>query len=185
MKRWASITGALLLILLLGSARADAQALPKVEIGTQAGLSILRSDGDNLTTVSIPGGGFAGMSAVYATFFPSSNVALEPRLSFNRVSDGDFSLTVAGLDARLKVLVNGALEDSFYLYGAGSVLRTSSDDDSESDFAAGAGIGFRKLATDHLAVNFEGGYRRWFIDGDESLNEFTLSVGVGAVVGGG
>ncbi len=183
MKRWASITGALLLILLVGSARVDAQALPKVEIGTQAGLSILSSDGDNLTTISIPGGGMGGLSAVYATFFPSSNVAIEPRLSFNRVSEGDFSLTVLGLDARVKALFSGALEDSFYVYGVGSVLRASSGGESDSDFAAGGGIGFRKLATDHLAVNFEGGYRRWFIEG-EGLNEFTLSVGVGAVVGG-
>ncbi len=72
-------------------------------------------------------------------------------------------------------------DNSPYIYGEGALLRGSGGGDSETEFGAGAGVGYRQLATPHVVVNFEAGYRRWF---EEDVNEFTLSIGFGVVVRG-
>lgn len=182
MKKSASIMGALLLVA-VGAVQISAQTRPKFEIGTQAGVSILRSGGETVTTIAAPGGGFSGSPAVYAVLYGSSNVAFEPRLGFSRTSNDGSSFSMLDLAGRLRVFFSDPVESSGYTYGEGALIRVAGSSSSESNFGAGAGIGYRHVATSFVAVNLESGYRRWFLEG-EGLNEFSVSVGVGAVVGG-
>jgi len=181
MKSLISFLGALLLII-VGVGQTSAQARPKFEIGTQAGLSIMSAGGETITTIAAPGGGFGGSPTIYAVLYGSSNVAFEPRLGFNRVSSDGSSFSTLDAAGRIKVFFDDPSESSGYTYGEGAVIRVGGSSSSDSNFGAGAGVGFRHVAASRVAVSIEGGYRRWFIE-DEGLNEFTVSIGVGAIVG--
>jgi len=174
--------GALLLIG-IGAVQISAQTRPRFEIGTQAGLSIMSAGGETVTTIGAPGGGFGGSPAIYAVLYGSSTVAFEPRLGFNRTSSDGSSFSTLDLAGRVKVFFKDPSESSGYTYGEGAVIRVAGSSSSDSNFGAGAGIGFRHVATSLVAVNVEAGYRRWFVEGD-GLNEFNVAVGVGAIVGG-
>ena len=167
----------------LGSATtAQAQEKPRLEVGTQAGVTIMRSGGESLTTFGLPGGGVAGASTIYFSMFASPNVVVEPHLSLNRISDDDFSITTLGVDGRLKYLFSGAMSNSGYVFGDGAVIRTSAGDESESEFAAGGGIGYRALISEAFAFHIEGRFLHWF-DDFASTNEFGLALGIGVVLG--
>jgi hypothetical protein len=123
-----------------------------------------------------------GSSAIYLSMFASPNLVIEPRLSLNRVSSGGDSFTTLGVDGRVKYLFSGAMSNSGYLFEDGAVLRASGGDDSESEFAAGGGVGYRNLITDAFAFHVEGRFLHWF-DEFSSVNEFALAFGGGAVLG--
>ena len=55
----------------------------------------------------------------------------------------------------------------------------SADGNSESEFGAGARIGYRFVVNQGFAVSFEGGYRRWF---DSDLNEFLIGLRLGGIL---
>ena len=94
---------------LLATAPAQAQQ-GGVEIGTEAGLSLLRVGGENLTIFSIPGASIQGSSAIYATIFTSSNVAIEPQLNFTALRAGGETITSLGFAGRVKYFFSGASE---------------------------------------------------------------------------
>jgi hypothetical protein len=51
----------------------------------------------------------------------------------------------------------------------------------DTEFAAGASVGYRSVIKDVLAVRLEGRYRRWFNDFLD-LNEIAFIVGFGAAI---
>lgn len=155
-----------------------------VEIGTEAGISILRAGGANVTIFGIPGASIQGGSAIYATIFTSSNVAIEPQLNFTAIRAGGETLTSLGFAGRVKYFFKGPSVNSAYVVGDGALARLSGLGESETDFALGGGIGFRSVINDALGFHIEGRYRRWFEDFTD-VNEFTVAVGLGAIVGGG
>jgi len=154
-----------------------------VEIGTEAGVSVLRAGGSNVTIFGIPGASIQGSSAIYATIFTSSNVAIEPQLNFTAIRAGGETLSSLGFAGRVKYFFTGTSVGSAYLVGDGALSRLSGGGESESDFAVGGGIGYRSVINDALGFHIEGRYRRWF-DDFADVNEFALVVGLGAIVGG-
>lgn len=162
---------------------------PKFEVGTRAGFTFLTNSGDVLS-FGVPGGGASpfgnallGNSVMHVGFFPSENIMIEPQLGFGliNISDGadeTFTRLILGLQGLW--MASGVTTNSFYL---GPNLAFSLIDangvDAESDFAAGATLGYRSLPLDFVSVRLETHYRRWF---DADVNEFGVSVVLGVVV---
>ncbi len=180
MKTLASMLGVALVVATIPGA-GWAQSATTAELGTQGGLSILRGGGESITTIAVPGGGFGGSAVVYAMFVGPSGVGFEPRLGFRRSSSDGTSFSIVDAAGRLKYLVRGVEDNSPYIFGEGALLRGSGGGDPQTDYGAGAGVGYRQLATPHVVVNFEAGYRRWF---EAEANEFTISIGVGVIARG-
>ena len=67
-----------------------------------------------------------------------------------------------------------------YLLGQGSLWRmwhnSDGDDESETDFTAGFGMGYQWRIGPAFVLRMEGQYGRWF---DEELNSFSLVLGFG------
>ncbi len=157
---------------------------PLVEIGTYAGLSIISpddADEDNIVSVGIPGGGLLSQPMVFASFFPRPKVAVEPQLNFSRVSSDGESVTILGLEGRVAYLFAGAHTNSPYVSGHGALLHTSFDEVSDTNWGVGVSVGNRQLIQKTLVVKFEAGYRHWF-DEETAANEFTVRVGIAAVL---
>lgn len=187
--RTASTVLALMLALAIPIAT-QAQSTPAVEIGTQIGFSILRPATDNAESVfiiGIPGGqgNFLANSSLYAAFFPSESLVVEPEISLIRFSSDGDSFMLLGLTAGLKHLFAGTdVPSPFVGAEAGLLLESESDFDSNTDWVVGGSAGYRVPVRGALSVIFEGRYRRW-LAGQEfatDLNEFTFGIGLGAIV---
>ncbi len=75
-------------------------------------------------------------------------------------------------------LPGDAAAASPYLFGHAAVFELGGGSDATPAF--GGGIGYRKMAAEHVAIRIEGRYRRWI---DSHLNDFTASFGLGVVLG--
>ncbi len=174
--------------LLVAASTLAAQTKPTVEIGTRAGWSFLSySDEDEIySVITLPGASVQGLPTLYVAFFPTEEVVVEPQLGFDRYSDGDDAYSRLRFGVAAKYLFLGASESSPYMFADGAMSRLSHGDDSETEYGFGGGLGYRFVATEHLAVTLEGRYRRWFFDAEDTFvgvfNEFALVVGFGAVV---
>jgi len=177
---------------LAGGARAQrrgaAPAYPVAEIGTQAiGIVRLSQGGYSSTHLAIPGGEVETLPTLYAAFFLSPRLALEPALTYQHHSAGGSSSWVGAGLLRLGGYFSGARQDSPFLYGELGVL--SSDDSGQSDIVRreshagfGLGGGYRWLVSDgRLALRLEGRARRWTTDPD--LTELGLALAGGVVLG--
>ena len=72
-----------------------------------------------------------------------------------------------------------------YILGLGALARVATDgtgfDESETDFSAGAGLGYQWRLGSALVLRAEGRYRRWF---NEEINDLSLIIGLGTRLGG-
>lgn len=157
-----------------------AQGRSGVEVGTNLGLSVISSDGATATQIGVPGGGMLGQPAVYASFFPGSHFMVQPQVAFTRLSGGGESLTSVGFGSDLGYLFSGARRNSPYVSATGAFQSVGGGGSTESDFAAGARVGYRIMAGRNVGMRLETGYRRWF---DSDLNEFTVGMAVGGILG--
>ncbi|NIR45059.1 MAG: hypothetical protein GWN99_11785 [Gemmatimonadetes bacterium] len=124
---------------------------------------------------TIPGGGGnLGLSSVFIGFFPHDNVAIRPGVNFQLASNGGTAYD-ALIEAQVEYHFSGVGMASPYVFGLGQFNLFDAGDlsDSETDFAAGGGIGYRLLPFDFWALMFEVSYRRWF---DFELNQVMGSV---------
>lgn len=163
-----------------GGARAQS-SLP-VEIGTQA-IGIVRvSQSDFSTThLAIPGGEVVHLPTLYAAFFVTPALAIEPAVTYQHHSDGGSSWMGAAL-LRLGGYFARAQQDSPFLYGEVGVLGTGVESHSESHGGVGVGGGYRWLVADRrLALRLEARVRRWMTDPDET--EIGLALAAGIVLG--
>jgi hypothetical protein len=122
--------------------------------------------------VSAPGGGaILGLPNVFVGFYPTENIVIRPGVTFFLASNGgtDYDITI---DANLEYHLSGVMMNSAYLFATGA-FNAFGNGVSETDFAAGGGVGYRMLPFDFFAVMFEGSYRRWF---DTELNQITGAV---------
>ncbi len=178
MRRLALALGFLLLL----PAYLVAQDKPAAEIGTRIGVDILLPDDGSLVSVGIPGGGpspagslLGTSSTIHFAFFPSTQVMVEPQVSFSLLSisnGGSETLTSFGLSGMVAFLFNGAAVNSPYVGANATFFLIDGDGDSENDFALGGSVGYRLLPMEHIAVRLEGSYRRWL---DFEFNEITVA----------
>ncbi|MBX6365513.1 MAG: hypothetical protein IRZ00_16715 [Gemmatimonadetes bacterium] len=168
-----------MLALTLGAAApAAAQRLPRPEIGTQLGLTILdRPNSDSDIQLSVPGGRVVGLPTIYATLFLARHVALEPHANVLHVFGNGFSGgTRFAAAANLVALTDGGdVASPYALVGAALY-----GDGNDTYGAFTAGIGYRTLAVGRLAVRAQAQYRRW---PSPELTEVDLTVGLGIRLG--
>lgn len=173
------VNGIALFLTLAIALPAIGQQKPSVELGGQIlGVTTLLESGERLTVIGLPGAGLTGQSMLYASFFPSEALIVEPEFSFWSLSSDGETLSVLSLTGQLAYLFNGAARSSPYVSGHASVLRLSGDGDSDSTTGAGAGLGFRGIVRQYFSFRIEGRYRRWF---DSDTNELSLLLTFGGI----
>ena len=169
-------------MLALASAAA-AQSRPATELGIRGGWFHYSGDDDeDFSNLTLPGDGQIGVNTIYATIFAAPRLAVEPHFGLIRFSDDDNASTRFSVGAQLMGFLNADATRSPYVFATGSLVRASSDSNSDSFGALGAGLGYRTVVRSSLGLRFEARYRRWSNDG-ESVNELGLLVGMGAVLG--
>lgn len=158
------------------------------EVGFLSGLSVFTAEGrDALTSFSAPGGGLLlPTGGMYATLFATPNVAVEPQVGFLVLSSGGNTDWLGSFGGQVAYHTRGGAQSSPYVGGNASWVR---DIDEDSNFTLGGVVGYRVILPPGLGLRVEAGYRRWFTQGDDGFdpvdfNQFTVSVGVGGLVGG-
>lgn len=182
-----SFTGLLALVLVAAApvaAHAQDAAKPRAEIGVRGGLSVYSREGaERVSVLGIPGGTLFSTSTLYAMMFVRPQVALEPQVGIVRVgTEGGSSGLFTGA-----LQVNQFFDDpsagaAFGLLNLGFTTGIGGGT-SSTLYAAGGGAGYRTILSETLGVRLEGRYRRLFGDEGPGSNEFSILVGLGAVLG--
>ena len=175
--------------------RENNTSAPEVEIGTLFGLShrLVESDSGiataTLTHIGVPaalppvrvGFSFPYIPSLYLLWFPSEKLAIGPEFSFGRSSSNGDGITSLYLGGRSAFFLQSNSMSSPYIMGHGALLFIDSDAESETDFSAGAGLGYQWRLGSALVLRAEGQYRRWF---NEEINDLSLIIGLGTRLGG-
>jgi len=174
-------------VLLLAGRSTLAAQVPKTtaEIGTSVGVTILSQSGFNTQThIGVPGG--VGPISVfspmlYASFFASPSLMVEPQVSFSSTSSGGTTDTFFWFAGQVAYLFTPHQTGSPYLAVNGA-FQTASETGSTSVSGPGFGgaVGYRFKVKSSLAIRLDGRYRRWFSDFAD-LNEIGFSLGLGAI----
>ena len=174
----------LLAIALLFPLSAAAQSGDRAEIGTTLGLQFNISAGSSMTTFGTPGGGGSlGTPSLYASFFLTPNLILEPQLGLSHQSADGFSLTSIHLAPQLAYLFTPETDGSLYSGFNLGLDYASGFGESASQLAVGAAVGYRHRFVDSLGLRFEFRFRRWFeSDLFWAVSEISFLVGVGAII---
>ena len=155
------------------------QGRPVVELGTHAGVTILSGGGSSLTQFRIPGKGILGQPTIYGTILAGSGLLVEPQIALNILSSEGETATTVGLAGQVGYAFSGHTMNSPFIFGTGAFQSVSGGGVSDSEFGAGAGVGYRLIIGQHFSIRFDGHFRRWF---DSELNEFAAGVGFGGVL---
>ncbi len=159
------------------------EAATGAEIGTLFGFSHLSSDGDGITMIGAPGGfiGGFGTPSLYVSWFPSEKLTIGPEFNFGRIAvDGD-GITSLYLGGRGAFFPNSNALPGVYILGQSALIVLSDEYDSETDFSAGAGLGYQWRLGPAFVLRAEGRYRLWF---EDEVNDFSLLLGLGTRLNG-
>lgn len=157
---------------------AAGQGRPVVELGTHAGVTIL-NNGGSITQFRIPGQGILGQPTIYGSILLGSGLLVEPQIALNILSSEGETATTVGLAGQVGYAFSGHTMNSPFIFGTGAFQSVSGGGFSDSEFGAGAGVGYRLVIGQHFSVRFDGHFRRWF---DSEVNEFAAGVGFGGVL---
>jgi len=163
--------------LLLAPAAASAQ----LELGIDGGLTIDMYDVDgfdvdNLNTFAFPA------SWLRVGFGATEMISVETALSFQRLSQGDNSLTTIVLVPGVNVALG---ESGFYVRGEAGLQRISDEDDGVTQFTVGVAAGLKKAINEGpIAFRLEGGFGKVLEKENEALgyNRVRLLMGISATV---
>ncbi len=177
---------ALITALSFAGAIAAAQEKPTAEVGTSVGVTILTQSGQSsITHVGVPAG--AGPIApfspmVYASFFATPEVLVEPQVSFSSTSSGGTTTTFFFFAAQVGYLFTPAQKGSPYVAvnGAFQTVSPGGGASSSNGPAVGGEVGYRFKVRNSVAVRVNGHYRRWFSD-FKDMNEIGFALGLGAI----
>lgn len=148
------------------------------------GVTIVSQSGANsITHVGVPGGigPLATFSPVlYASFFATPSIMVEPQVSFSSTSSGGITDTFFWIAGQVAYLFAPRQAGSAYV-GANVAYQTASETGSPSVNGPGFGgeLGYRFKVKNSLAIRFNGRYRRWFSD-FKDVNEIGFAMGLGA-----
>ncbi len=171
-----------LVVLFLGAAfigtSSLAQAQPRAEIGASLVSATVDLDEDGVSTIGVPSGGFGLVNpGVFASFFLTNHVAIEPQLGFIWVSNDGDSEHILNFAGQVDYFIRGTREASPYVFGSAGVVNISDSDYTPKSY--GFGGGYRIPVGDRLTFRVDGRYTRFtseFGDDDDML-AFTLSIG--------
>lgn len=171
---------ALMILALIAPALAAAQERPVVEIGTRMGATIEAAGGQTLTYFGVPGAGIMAQPAIYATFFTSDDMMVEPEIAFLHATSGGSTYTSFGAFVSAGPRFPSSDETGPYTLGSVGLQAVSGGGSSHAEAAIGARAGYRFVVDHALALRLDVGYRRWL--GSSHLNEITIGLGLGAVI---
>ena len=175
------------------------------EVGTRFGISHLVPDtaddsfstSTRITFTSIPSAiANIGSSppALYATWFPSKQLAIGPEFSFGRMSiseEYEFlgesettseSITTLYLGCRAAYFLQSHAVSNPYVMGRVSGTIISLGDESETMIGIGIGLGYQWRIRAAFVLRAEAQYQRVLVE-NENANEFSLTVGIGTRFG--
>ena len=177
------------------------------EIGTQFGISRLSPSGDDalfttsLSYARLPSGTFLDIgstpTSLYVTWFPNKRFAIGPEFSFGRTSVSVTFLDETETESIIKLHLGGRAAFFLSSHSASSpyVLarfsqttiigeESHSFDEAESLRSFGGGVGYQWRIGSASTLRAEGLYQRLLIaDEDDSINEFSLRIGIGTRFG--
>ncbi len=152
---------------------------PSAEVGTLVGVTILSQTGfPSVTHIGIPGDGIQASPTLYATFFATPSLMVEPQISFTHISGGGSTLSAFGFAGQFGYLFTPTTSGSPYV-AVNVAYQTISDGTSINGEGVGGVLGYRFKVKNSLAIRFDARYRRWFSD-FKDLNEIGFGLGLGA-----
>ena len=120
------------------------------------------------------------------TFFTRSGTAYEPQFALvrsDRTSGHSTQIALAGQVAQFSQ--PDASRPATYGFLTLGMLGGVGSGGSGSSYQLGGGVGYRTLYRSTLGVRVEARYRRWFDETPYGLNEFSILLGLGALLGSG
>lgn len=157
------------------------------EIGVRGGITRYfdKSLGDGITVTALPVAGYPFVTSAYLTYFTSSRTAIEPQAGVLRYSDDGEGATYITLGAQLMQFAKPSAAGTNAGYGFidGGLVGVAADHASGATFHAGAGAGYRWVYRKSLGLRVEARYRRHFDRDLWCVNELSLGLGFGAILG--
>jgi len=147
----------------------------EVEIGSSLASGMIGLGDNDFSTFGIPSSGFGVISpGVYAAFYATPNVALEPQVGLIVASSGGSSEHVLNVAGQLDYFLKPSGEPAPFVFAFAGLLDSSGS--GVTPKTVGAGAGYRVPVGDRLAFRFDGRYTHYTEQGGNSLT-FTLSIG--------
>jgi hypothetical protein len=176
-----ALTALAVIILAPGALRSGEPENRKAEIGVGiVGLSVYSQEGETITTLGVPNATFFTPAAVYASFFVTPKLALEPQLGVVYFSGDDSSFHVATFAGQVDYFFKGKERPSPYVFGRGSFTNAGGEGDSDTTSSFGGGLGYRIPVGGRALLRLEGRFdHRLEGDFDSGANTFSVSVSLG------
>ena len=179
MKNGRSLKVLFLAATLIATTASLAHAQPRAEVGASLISTEIGLGDQDLTTVSVPTGGFTSLHpGMYASFFVGTHAAIEPKLGLVWASfDGD-SAHILNFLTQFDYFILETSEPSPYLFGTVGFVDLTNEDYTPKSF--GFGAGYRVPVGDRLTFRFDGRYTHFtgeFEDDEGDALAFTLSIG--------
>lgn len=158
-------------LLLLLPAAALAQ---RPDIGFDAVAQFRLDDNDftKYTQITVPGGGFIPSASFRINIPASPMIGIEPAIGLAYFSEGGEKLTT--FEAMLGLLINFQTDPEramIYVRPFGLFDFFDVDDESETQFGLGGGLGVRIPVDDRLGFRLEGNYSHLFESGSLSTRD--------------
>jgi len=166
----------LLLVLSLAAAPLAHAQKGSIEVGTKGGVSlVIPGGGDTEVYIAVPGTGALVLPSIYATYWVSPALMLEPQVLFQWNSGSEeawFSGVLQG-----GWMLSPEKRNSTYVAADFGWVTLGGDIESA---LLGGGAGYRVRVGENAALRLEATYRRWLCSGCD-LNEITFAFGGGIV----
>lgn len=169
-----TIAGLVLVCAAMTPGPARAQDSNGTEIGASAGVTITSRGGSSDPL-------FLFSPMVYATFFASPRVMVEPQISLSSTSGSGSSFTYLTLAGQVGYRFRPTGTTSPYLAASGVFQRVSGGGASVSGPGLGLELGCRFIVGSALGIRMNGRYRQWFAD-FESTADIGFGVAFGAIL---
>lgn len=169
------------IILAPGALHAGEAENRNAEVGVGiVGLSVYSQEGETITVLGAPNGTVFTPAAVYASFFVTPRLALEPQLGVVYVSGDDESFHIATFAGQVGYFFKGKERPSPYVFGRGSFTNAGGAGDSDTSSSFGGGLGYRFPLGGRALLRLEGRFdHRLEGDFDSGANTFSVSLSLG------
>lgn len=161
---------------LLAATAAPAQAQNNgIEVGTSLA-SIMIGFGDGSATVlGLPSGGFGILNpGLYASFFVSPKLAIEPQVGLMVFSSGGNAAHLANVSGQVGYYTRGNRVNTPYFFGSAGIISATGAPTTPASVSGGAG--YRMALGDRLTMRIDGRITH-FTEGAGNAFAITLSLG--------
>jgi hypothetical protein len=153
----------------------------KAEVGVgMVGLSVYSTGSETVTVVGAPHATFFAPATIYASFFVSRRLALEPQAGVIFLSQNGGSYHLATFAGQVDYFFKDRQRSSPYVFGRGSLTTIGGDEESDTSSSLGGGLGYRFPVGGRALLRVEGRFdHRFEQEFESSVNTFSLSFSLG------